>query len=201
MIFLFSFLFSFIKVLCVGDSLTSDGGYTSYLANYIGNNGTVTVNAKRGIRSKVVTDRLKVVLNRGVYPTHVVWYAGINDCLSEGTIGVHGMSDVVKKSMHDAVKMSEKHIFYLVLVKHHPWLGSNYCNNNKAWKCSLSVNNYIESIGKEHDNIIVIETHDLGDEASGLLGKYDSGDGLHLNHIGYKALAKMIYFGIINNDR
>lgn len=196
LLFIFFILYGWLDVLCVGDSLTSDGGYSDHLSDLSRDEWSIVVSAGRSERSGLTLKRLEHYIVDHGRPSYVVWYSGINDCDVYGM--VRGYGDVIGSTC-SAIELSVIYGFRLVLVKHHPWSGYRHSKNKSAWMCSCRVNDFIDSMAREYSNIIGVDTWDMGDGEGRLLRRYDGGDGLHLNFVGYAEISRRVYRAIEND--
>lgn len=180
----------YMRVLCAGDSLTT-GSYPAFLFKGFNGLTDVQVVAESGIRASDIVKRVKNHIENGHVPTHVVLYAGINDCIGEGYGGRKGMDKVAILAVIEAAEYAQKINIDLIVVKHHPWAGSRYDTYGRSTDCSVRFNYSLTKLENEHDFIQVVDTSLLGNRGS-LSKKYDGGDGLHLNSSGYALLASEI---------
>jgi len=174
------------RIACAGDSLTT-GNYPKILEKLLGDNAEVRVYARQGRSiSSVNLDEVYYALRRW-NPTHVVVYAGINDCLM-GHHHTENSAWIIEHIENLIYEIQEANV-EAVFVKHHPWAGYR----EYGYDCSLGVNEWLDGERFAYDPATVVETSSLGGPFGRRLKKeYDAGDGLHLSYEGEKVLAQLI---------
>jgi len=191
-----------VRIAFVGDSITG-GQFPEDLKNLLGKKFRTSVDAyvsyRKGARSDVVKRLLNVVLIdsvlKGYHYDYVVIYSGINDCIS-GREG-NSRDGVAFANTVDMVGMIERNGAIPIVIKHHPWHAHEFGNN---FMCSIGYNDLLEE--KFMTTVVLIDTDFLscsnrGNCIPGVLdSQYDAGDGLHLNRLANKILAKEIYLSV-----
>ncbi len=177
-----------VRLACVGDSITT-GWYPGLLRDMIvgtGRDVDLRVHARKGRRiSSAMIEMYGVLNNPNWKPTHVVFYAGINDCLQAGGSNVKKHELVIEKTQN-AIEDIEKSGAVTIIVKHHSW-----SEDKKSMECSAAVNKWLDGVEDPLMGPVVVDTHMLGIEK--LLPEYDAGDGTHLNYAGHRVLARAIF--------
>jgi len=177
------------RVACVGDSLTT-GNYPQVLQKLLGDDFEVRVYARKNRTVSSAQNELLFHALKYWNPTHVVFYAGINDCLMPGK-SVRNSSWVIGQLEQTIVQIQDKGV-QAVIVKHHPWDGFV----KSGYKCSLAVNKWLDQEYLNYDPATIVETSSLGypnqNRSNELYEKYDAGDHLHLNYEGDKLLAQLV---------
>lgn len=204
------------RIACIGDSITM-GRYPAELEKLFGGAAEVRAYGREGANVAIAFE----YVHRAFYydkfkPTHVIWYAGINDCvLHKSSIAriehvLHVTDCVVNRAVRGGIKP--------IVVQHHPWDASKYDRTPIGPSCSRSVNKelWFEEVMSEGAQLV--DTSSLGYEqreaccdyygwegclpveggypchrGGQLMEAYDAGDGLHLNLRGEKELARLIY--------
>jgi lysophospholipase L1-like esterase len=181
-----------ISVLCVGDSLTVSD-YPGFLSENL-DGANVRVSAENGVRAGRVLELLISELKGETgkeRPTHIIWYAGINDCAGEGYNGQRDMDRKALRATIEAIELVENFGIDLIVIQHHPWAESRYDRWGKSAECSVRFNRKLDRMIGARDFVRIVDTSFLGVDGK-LIRKYDSGDGLHLSVRGYFALAVAI---------
>ena len=166
------------RVACLGDSLTANGKYCSELKNYLPP-GSVTKSfgyANQG--TAYIFKQLPKALAWN--PTDLVVLAGVNDLSHNGgdSVVINNLSKIYAKAHAYGVRV--------VAVKILPW--HDYPSARGHENNTFVVNNWImkSSTADEY-----VDAWSLGDANYALLREY-TGDGLHLNSLGYGFLAQLI---------
>jgi lysophospholipase L1-like esterase len=181
-----------VSVLCVGDSLTVSD-YPGFLSENL-DGANVRVSAENGVRAERVLELLISELKGETgkeRPTHIIWYAGINDCAGEGYNGQRDMDMKALRATIEAVELVGNFGIDLIVIQHHPWAESRYDRWGKSAECSVRFNRKLDRMIGARDFVRIVDTSFLGVDGK-LIRKYDSGDGLHLSVRGYFALAVAI---------
>lgn len=157
------------RVGLIGDSIVA--GLNGLVPGQVACKGYV------GQGAGFVIGKLGEVLQQG--PTHVVVLVGVNDLAAgRGADHVkHNLGNIYAAIVDAGAKP--------IAVQLTPWRG--HVEGKKHQAETMSVNAWIQSQG-----VAWVNTSSLGNSEGVLLAKYDSGDGLHLNHDGREALAAMI---------
>lgn len=194
------------RLACVGDSITL-GHYPEELQKLFGDSAEIRVYAREGAGAEEILEYALDALDGGFEPTHVLWYAGINDCACQRRTRQQEWRRVIEVT-NRFVEAVERVKVEPVLIEHHPWDGSRYDPSPIGWSCSGVVNDWIAGERLMAGGAQVIDTSGLGyariacsgrrniegcDRYGQLRDRYNAGDGLHLSHDGAKVLARMIY--------
>lgn len=180
---LFIFLFGITRlfsVLCVGDSI-SDDGYADAVQGELEHCAKVFIHGVKNSKSEPLYNFVSDYESRVDY---LVWYAGINDCMS----GRNGRN--LSKWAESIVDLGRDRKFKVLIVKHHPWSGYESCDE-RCRRCSRLYNREVDRIVGESNFAFSVDTSLLGNNGF-LKKKYDSGDGLHLSNRGKIVLGKLV---------
>jgi lysophospholipase L1-like esterase len=167
------------RVACLGDSLTADGGYCRELRRRLPEGSVVRIFGYGGAQSSTIRHHLPEVL--AWRPSDVVVLAGVNDLPAIGGAGVAATN---LSKIYDAVRSKGIRV---VAVQITPWHGYSSAANRE--QNTFTLNDWIAYEAAVDE---VVPTDSLGDYNYELLSKYDSGDGLHLNSAGQRALGALI---------
>lgn len=173
------------KIACIGDSLTASS-YPAILKQICKNRCQVKTWATPGATEEDVMIHLLKALDSDFDSTHVVVYSGINDCMN---------SPNKWKEHYEGLAFFTSLILdngkIPIVISHHAWSRKSVKGN----QCSTRINELMFSKLKAR----VVNTSSLSDKAK-LLSDYDAGDGLHLNKLGYRKLAQLVWQAISGEE-
>jgi len=158
-----------LDISCLGDSITM-GMYPRELQKFFGNRADVQVYGREGAGVGGVFEYLHMSLHlyarernsivRGK-PTHVIWYAGINDCAIQRFSTRDQVDRVVTYVEYVMDYVLTKGID-LVLVQHHPWDASLQDRTPIGKGCSWAVNEWLNFYAEITDGVQTVDTRELG---------------------------------------
>jgi len=168
------------KVICIGDSITANGGYVRELKRLLGPENSVRKFGYPGEGVKYISGKLPSAMMQGA--TDVVIQAGVNDLAS-------GRSEAtIKTHLASMVDYAHSHGARAVLIEVLPW-GAHHRGRNLLPE-THEINRWMR-----YDSLAdkVVSGSSMGDFEGDLKSEYDSGDHLHLNNAGQKKLGELVY--------
>lgn len=168
-------------VLAIGNSLTAHGGYCAALKSQLPEGSEVFCIGYPGEGVKVIRSSLNLQQMRGA--SDVVVLAGVNDIASG-----RSLADIKEQLtlLYQDVKASGARLIAVTLT---PWASHFNGKQEASRKLTEQINGWIMGSAVPDRKVF---TYQLGNKTGKLLPKYDSGDGLHLNDEGQKALGLLI---------
>lgn len=167
-----------LRVVCLGDSITANGGYCRELATHLPKGSKVKVFGYAGQGTKHILSNIDDVL--AFYPTDVVILAGVNDLPRKGgdTVAATNLLKMYATFRQLGIRVTAVQIT--------PWHG--YPTAKGFEQNTYNLNSWI---AREAVVDAVVNTSALGDNNYYLLPEY-SADGLHLTAKGQKVLGGLI---------
>jgi lysophospholipase L1-like esterase len=166
-------------VVFVGDSITASH-YPEIAAKML--HTKLYRYAVKGADTRRISKLLDKALK--IKPTHVVIFAGINDCVKSPPR--EAVSEIYDRIMKLASRVLDAGAVPVIVAPYGLWKRSTYLG-----VCAESLEFMLRD--GVTTNMVLVETRmDLSDPEGDLDPQYDAGDGLHLNYKGQKRLAELV---------
>ena len=178
------------RLAAVGASITQwpkrtpgrhEGGYAGAAANHLPPGSSAVSFGYQGQGSHYIASRVGEALAER--PTDLVVLGGVNDAAS-GRSAAHAIEGL--RRAYAAGRAAGVRVVGVTIT---PW-GAYRRTNARQQAVSAAVNRWILN---EAPVDAAVDTRVLGDANGRLLSRYDSGDHLHLNAAGQRALGRQIY--------